>query len=91
MKILLGLLLILQVHPLQATILACANRIEKVKKVKEKEGLGELGKAVCKNAKKKKARYIKESPWRCKTVEDYPCVDKKNLKMVQCDRDWECY
>ena len=54
MKIILGLLFLLHVHPLQATILACADRIEKVKKVKEKEGLGELGKAVCKNAKKKK-------------------------------------
>lgn len=75
----------------EATILACSDRIKKMQAKKEKEGLGELGESVCKNAGKgSRARYKKDSDWECKTIEDYPCVDNKALRMVQCDREWEC-
>lgn len=74
-----------------ATILVCSDRVEKVKAQKDKEGLGELGKSVCKGKKKQgKARYKPDSPWKCKTIEDFPCVDNKKLRMVQCKREWEC-
>lgn len=75
----------------EATILACSDRIEKVKDKKEKEGPGDLGNSVCKKSKNKKARYKEGTGWKCETVQDFPCVEKKNLKMVQCDREWECY
>lgn len=89
----LALLLSLFIIPAisEATILACSDRIEKMMLQKEKEGLGDLGKAICKDTKKgAKARYRKDTDWECKTFEDYPCVGNEKLRMVQCDREWEC-
>lgn len=74
-----------------STILTCSDRIEEMKKNKEKEGLGKLGELSCKDSKAGKvARYKEGSEWKCKILEDFPCVHDPKLKMVQCDREWEC-
>lgn len=76
----------------RATILACADEIDEMKAKKEKEGLGLLGEQSCKDSKiGPKARYKPNSPWSCTTLKDFPCVSKTKLRMIQCDREWECY
>lgn len=86
-------IILLLLFPLQAmaVIMACSDKIEDMKKEKEKSGLGILEETTCKGKHKNfKARYKSGSSWDCKTLEDYPCVTNDKLRMVQCDRAWEC-
>lgn len=93
MKTFFTAIFLLTVPPMaSATIMTCADEIEEMKKIKDKEGLGKLGEQSCKESRiGKKARYKVTTPWKCNVLNDYECVGKPKLKMVQCDREWECY
>ncbi len=72
----------------EVSILGCGDKIELMKRKHNFPGAD--ANKVCEYLGGTRAYFREEAKWDCKEVDEYICEQEESLKMVACERKYDC-